>query len=87
MAVYVDQLRYFRKWRYANFHDGCHMFAHTIEELHEFAESFGLMRSWFQDTKHPHYDLTSGKRRMAIEHGAIEITTREYLKKLKGAIE
>lgn len=80
MAVYVDELircAGVGNWRYGK---SCHLFADTVDELHALADSIGLMRSWFQDTSHPHYDLTTGKRKMAVEHGAIEITAREYLK-------
>jgi Protein of unknown function (DUF4031) len=45
-----------------------------IEELHQLAESIGLRRSWFQDhPRHPHYDVTDGKRWQAIRAGAQEV--------------
>lgn len=68
MAVYVDPL--FWPWRGTIW---CHMYADTIEELHDMADKIGLRRSWFQDKKHfPHYDLVESKRNMAIRFGAIE---------------
>jgi len=52
-----------------------------LEELHRFANRIGMKREWFQDKKYPHYDLTPKRRRIAVEHGAIEITTKEWMKK------
>ena len=83
MAVYVDQLHYYSNRGIRN-GDWCHLFADTIEELHGFAVRCGVQRVWFQEKKHPHYDLTKGARRVAIINGAIEITTKEYLRKQKG---
>jgi len=75
MAVYVDKLRYYKdsskvcgrivKWS--------HLTADTAEELHRFAEFIGLKRSWFQNHRIPHYDITTSKRKEAINHGAILI--------------
>src|SRR5258708_25147305 len=48
-----------------------HLTADTVEELHEFAvRKLGLKRSWFQDGRHPHYDLTEGMRYKALRLGA-----------------
>jgi Protein of unknown function (DUF4031) len=50
-----------------------------LAELHRFAASIGLRRSWFQDKPWPyaHYDVTDAKRRAAITAGAVSITWRE----------
>lgn len=50
----------------------------TVEELHEFAFKVGLKREWFQDHRHPHYDITT-KRMLGkvIKEGAILVPTRE----------
>ena len=73
MSVYVSRLKYYKnapkicgrqvKWS--------HMTADTVEELHKFADLIGLKRSWFQDHKILHYDITTSKRKEAIHHGAI----------------
>ena len=68
MPVYVDKSR--------NSFRGmimCHMLADSVEELHAFAERLGLERSWFQPGSTPHYDLSTRKRRIAIQLGAISI--------------
>lgn len=73
MTVYVDPMMptmATEKWR---FKYGCHLYADTLEELHEFARRLGLKRSWFQTreaTGLDHYDLVVGKRRRAIQLGA-----------------
>lgn len=85
MAVYVDNVmiparvgRISARW--------CHLIADSQEELHAFAESIGLKRSWFQPGKpflgkpsrHWHYDVTESKRRLAVAKGAQEIDFRQY---------
>jgi hypothetical protein len=75
--VYVDSIVRYPGAR-APFREGsCHMTADTLEELHVMADRIGLARAWFQD--HPkcqHYDLTPGRRRRAVELGAVEETCR-----------
>lgn len=68
MTVYVDKMRapYGRMIM-------CHMVADTVEELHAMADIIGVKRRWFQDHHMPHYDISLGRRRLAVENGAIEI--------------
>ncbi len=64
------------------------------EELHELAESIGLRRAWYQkarrlvETATPlecshcglsHYDLTPGKRALALKAGATETDLAKWL--------
>ena len=87
--VYVGQMfnttPYSKKaWRWK---EACHMFADTVEELHEMARVVRLKRSWFQSKSVPHYDLTKGMRYKAIKAGAKEIDFRqegEMIRKLRG---
>lgn len=82
MSVYVDPLviwggddapRCFRN------KPSCHMYADTLEELHDMAMKIGMQLSWFQDRRHlPHYDLVPTKRIKAIKLGAKE-TDRQHL--------
>lgn len=54
-----------------------HLLADSPEELHTFAQSIGLQRSWFQGD---HYDI--GTQRiwdLAIAQGAIHQTGREWM--------
>jgi len=61
------------------------MVSDDLDALHTMAEQIGMKRKWFQDGDHlqdgdhPHYDLTTNKRRQAIAAGAIETTAREWL--------
>lgn len=86
MAVYVDELfptEKTHKWCYDT---ACHLTADTIEELHKFALMLGLRRNYFQDhPRHPHYDLTEGRRKAAIKLGAVETTAREKSEKARKA--
>jgi hypothetical protein len=55
----------------------------NYKELHDFAQSVGLRRSWFQEGEgrgrlpHPHYDVTGhGVRVVALKSGAIPIDAK-----------
>ncbi len=88
--VYVDELRDSRvwmvrlagsKWRYPT---ACHLWADLPEELKAFSAKLGLKKSWYQPhALVPHYDLTSNKRRQAIEAGAVELPMREWLRTVR----
>lgn len=81
MPVYIDPLHSLFEKEKAPvcFKDGaCHLYADSVNELHEFAKRLGLRRNWFQDHKMlPHYDLIKGKRFQAIKLGAIQHTREE----------
>lgn len=73
MSVYVDDMR-------AQFGRMvmCHMSADTDEELHAMADRIGVARRWHQKagTAYSHYDIALSKRALAVQHGALEVTTR-----------
>jgi hypothetical protein len=49
-----------------------------LDELHAFAQSIGLRRSWFQPhISAPHYDLSPGRRDAAIAAGAVFVSARD----------
>ncbi len=64
--------------------DGKHLISTDINELHEFARQIGLKREWFQDHRHPHYDIMGRKFNHAITSGAVLVTTRILIKILTG---
>ncbi len=80
--VYVDPLMnclMSRNWRYPQ---SCHMFVDKwtdLNVLHEFAESIGLRRCWFQNKRGsmPHYDLNARRRAAAVNSGAVELDRRD----------
>jgi hypothetical protein len=87
MAIYVDALRDYRaltgrgipgRW--------CHMVTDgSLEELHRFAERIGVSRRLFQDhPRHPHYDLLPASRSLAVAMGAVEVSTRELARIVRG---
>jgi len=49
----------------------------------EFAVGMGLRPEWFQAKSTPHFDLTADGRKLAIEHGAIEINQRQLVAKIR----
>ncbi|EBV3599781.1 DUF4031 domain-containing protein [Salmonella enterica subsp. enterica serovar Virchow] len=75
MAVYVDAAIWpldGRLW--------CHLLADDIAELHRFAALLGLKLLSYQGpprTAHPHYDITSYERDLAVRLGARPITRRQ----------
>ena len=85
MAVYVDGMQPCipnSKWKYKTV---CHLMADTIKELHSFALGIGLQKAWFQnDKRFPHYDLTTNKRRLAVKHKVIQMTSIDLIKYFKG---
>ena len=85
MTVYVDDVRH---------HFGrmvmCHMWADTVEELHDMADRLGLRRSWFQKppkASWEHYDVSLGLKAKAIAAGAV-LTDKygpiEHIARLRG---
>lgn len=79
MAVYVDGLRDY------GWHRGpsCHLIADSVDELIEFAEAMGMRREWFQAKSTPHFDLTAAGRETAVAMGAIELSYRELISKIR----
>lgn len=83
MAVLVDQPVFCR----GNRLDYCHLMSDkpdmsdALAELHIFAASIGLRRSWFQAKSSPHYDLSPFYRRKAIAAGAEEVSNKELVKR------
>jgi hypothetical protein len=83
--VYIDELLIRGAWRYGA---SCHLLPethaeHHLEELHQFAAAVGMKREWFQPGRWPHYDLTKSRRIMAVRHGAVQCTTREYILRMR----
>lgn len=84
MAVYVDPIGpclLERNWQWRK---SCHLFADTLDELHEFAKRLGLKRAWFRP--HPrmdHYDLTINMRYKAVRLGAVEVDAKTMVSKMK----
>lgn len=61
----------------------CHLIGDSVSELIEFAASIGLRPEWFQPKSSPHFDLTADARRQAVRHGAIELSRRQFVAKLR----
>jgi len=81
--VYVSEMQVSlksAKWRHSHH---CYLVADTLRELHVFARLIGLRRSWFQDKRLPHYDLTASKRKLAIRKGVVKISGEELVQKIR----
>jgi hypothetical protein len=79
MAVYVDNLVDY-SWRHG---PSCHLIADSLDELMKFALEMGMRAEWFQPRSSPHFDLTAAGREVAVRLGAIELTNREFVAKLR----
>jgi hypothetical protein len=87
MSVYVDQpIHPFGRMVM------CHMMADTTEELLSMADRIGVQRKWIQKAGTPreHFDVCMSKRRLAVEHGAVEMTPKDmarwYMPRLRAAM-
>lgn len=80
MAVYVDSM--FAPYRGMKM---CHMVADSRKELFDMVDKIGVDRKWiqFKDTPREHFDIAASKRKLALSHGAVEVTRRELGQILK----
>jgi len=69
LAVYVDDMKAPYRGMLM-----CHMVGDTDEEVHAMAARIGIARRWYQGD---HYDISLGKRALAVQYGAREITMRQ----------
>jgi hypothetical protein len=76
MSVYVDPMRKTQKSIKWPFGRGCHLLADSVNELTMFARMLGLKDTWLQTADVPHYDLTAGKRALAVRMGAVDLDVR-----------
>ena len=78
MAILVDDCIW--PWRDRLW---CHMVSDTsLDELHAFARWLGVPERGFQGD---HYDIPADAREVAIEEGAIPVTSREVVTALYAA--
>lgn len=79
MSVYVDA----ENLKFRNM-IMCHMIADSVDELHDMALKIGLKKEWFQaNSSFPHYDISLSVKKKALELGAIEVSRRELVLKIK----
>jgi hypothetical protein len=78
MAVLIDEPRWWfrgRRW--------CHLVSDaSLDELHVFAAGLGIPRRGFQGD---HYDIPEELRPDAIAFGAVEVESRELVRRLRSA--
>jgi hypothetical protein len=78
VAILVDEATWpFRDDRWAHL-----VSDQSFDELHRFAQQLGLRRLSFQGD---HYDVPSALRVDAIRHGAVPVTGRDLVRRLRGA--
>ena len=62
----------------------CHMMADTTEELLDMVDKIGVRRKWIQKagTYWEHFDVCLSKRDLAIQHGAIELSPKDLVRRM-----
>ena len=77
-VVLVDQPRWWwrgRRW--------CHLVSdRSLAELHDFADALGIPRRGFQGD---HYDVPEEHRDRVVAAGAVEVDSRELVRRLRRA--
>lgn len=73
VTVYVDNMYLNPMGRFGRMKMS-HMIATSEKELHAMAQNIGIRRRWYQGD---HYDISKGKRRLAVEAGAVEVNMKE----------
>jgi hypothetical protein len=63
----------------------CHLMADTHEELMSMANKIGVKRKWLQKagTWREHFDVCLEMRAKAVKAGAVELTARELMLKMR----
>lgn len=81
MTIYVDDMYRLPMGRLGRMKMS-HMIADSTEELLEMADKIGVQRKWLQHpgTSREHFDISLGKRQLAIQHGAVEISWKAMAK-------
>jgi hypothetical protein len=78
MAILIDEARWWwrgRKW--------CHLVSDvSYDELHDFADRVGIPRRGFQGD---HYDVPEEYRDDLVEAGAVQVESRELVRRLRAA--
>ena len=82
MSVYIDE---------AYFPIGsvkmCHLIADSEKELHKFVALLGIDKRFYKVSSitpwRNHYELSVTQRRLAVKHGAIEVTNSQMGRLLK----
>lgn len=78
VTILIDEPRWW--WRGQRW---CHLVSDTsIDELHDFADSVGIPRRVFQGD---HYDVPEEYRDEMVAAGAIEVESRELVRRLRAA--
>jgi hypothetical protein len=78
VAIFVDECRWWHKERH-----WCHMVSDSsLDELHDFAARLNIPERGFH---RDHYDLPETYREQAVALGAIEVTSRELLHRMRAA--
>lgn len=56
----------------------------SLEDLHDFAQNqLDLKRHWFHASPFPHYDVPERKHSLALESGAILVSTRTLVQSFR----
>lgn len=78
MTILIDEARWWHRG-----HKWCHLVSDAdLDELHAFADEHGIPRRGFQGD---HYDVPEDYRPELIAAGAVEVESRELVRRLRAA--
>jgi len=79
VTVYVDDMKAAYRGMIM-----CHMMADSTDELVAMATRIGVNSKWIQKpgTAYEHFDISLGKRKLAVSAGAVEVTRKELVRKM-----
>lgn len=63
----------------------CHMIADSTEELLAMVDKIGVQRKWIQKagTAYEHFDIARTKRELAIQFGALPVSSRRIVELIR----
>jgi hypothetical protein len=78
VTILIDEARWWHRG-----HKWCHLVSDAdLDELHAFADEHGIPRRGFQGD---HYDVPEDYRPELIAAGAVEVESRELVRRLRAA--
>ncbi len=87
MSVYVDDMAapYSPPHAPTRTYTMCHMIADSHDELIAMVRRIGVDPKWIQDEglSTEHFDVAKTKRKLAVAAGAVELTSRDLVRKMR----
>lgn len=85
MSAYVDHLRDCVTSKRWPFGQSSHLIADDLRELDDWRRKLGLKAAWLQKSRTgvKHYDLSPGKFKEALAAGAVLLSDKDFVTKIR----